>query len=432
MKYQDAMKYIEGCSTYGIVPGLETIRELLNRLGNPHQNLKIIHIAGTNGKGSVLAFLSTILQENGYKVGRYISPTIFEYNERFQIQQKPISKAEVGRLMEEAAVPSDEMEKEGWNHPTPFEIETAMAFLLFQKKKCDFVILETGMGGRLDATNVIDSSVLSVITSIGMDHMGYLGMTIKEIGQEKAGIIKAGGHIVSADQEDEVKEVLTEKSVKEKTDMLRFVSTDEIRNISYGLNNQSFSYKSNKKMVISLAGTWQVENACLALEGIYALQEMGYRFTEEKIKEGLRKTSWPGRFQVIAKKPYFIVDGAHNYPSAVQLRKSIEFYFTNKKIIYIIGMFRDKEVEKVLEEMCPLASHVITITIPDNQRSLSALELAGAAKKINDMVTAADSLEEAIELSHLLADKASVILAFGSLSYLGRCINVVEMRKDRW
>ena len=310
-----------------------------------------------------------------------------------------------------------------------------MAFLLFQRKKCDFVVLETGMGGRMDATNVIDSTLLSVITPIGMDHMGFLGNTLKEIALEKAGIIKPSGNVVSAVQEEEVQEVLVREGKLQNVNSFVFVDRRKIKKVSYGLRKQSFTYKNFEKMSISLSGVYQIENACLALEAILCLWQMGYKFTMEKIQEGLWKTTWNGRFQILSEKPYFIVDGAHNYHSALQLRKSIEFYFTNKRIIYIIGMFRDKEYEKVLKETCPLADHIITITIPENSRSLSALELAEAASRFHPMVTAVDSLEEAIELSYLLADKNTVILAFGSLSYLGRCINrvnkPVETRKCR-
>lgn len=431
MKYQDAINYIEKCAAYGIVPGLETIRELLSRLGNPQNDLKVIHIAGTNGKGSVLAFLSTILKENGYKVGSYISPAVFDYREKFQIQQKSVSKAEVVRLVEEVGVHADQMETEGRNHPTPFEIETAMAFLLFHRKKCDFVVLETGMGGRLDATNVIETSLLSIFTPIGMDHMGYLGNTLEEIAFQKAGIIKNGSRVISANQESIVKTILSEEAKKREASLPVFVDLSELKQVSYGLEKQKFAYKDLKKAAITMAGLWQVENACLALEAVTALKEIGYRFTEEKIRKGLFHTQWKGRFQIISKKPYFIVDGAHNHPSALQLKKTIEFYFTNKKIIYIIGMFRDKDYELVLQETCPLASHIITITLPDHKRSLSALELAHAVQKYNKTVTVADSVEEALELSGLLAQKEDVILAFGSLSYLGKCMETIDKKVSK-
>ena len=426
MKYKEAIEYIEKWGSLGIVPGLSTMEELLKRLGNPEKGLKFIHIAGTNGKGSVLAFLSQILYENKYKVGRYLSPTISSYEERFQIQQKQISKAEVARLVDEVAWAADKMEEEGLNHPTAFELETAMAFLLFQKKKCDLVVLETGMGGRLDATNVIEDPLVCVITSISKDHMQFLGETLEEITLEKAGIMKKDAKVVTATQPEKIIKLLKEQAKKAGAEEFIKVEEKEIKKIKYGLEVQRFSYKRWKDMEISMAGIWQVENACIALEAVMALEDLGYHFQEEKIRKGLKEAVWKGRFQVLAKKPYFIVDGAHNYSSASKLKKSLEFYFTNKQIIYIIGMFRDKEYDQVLEETCPLASHIITISLPNHNRSLSSLELAEEAKKFHPRVTAATSIEEAIELAYLLADKNSVILAFGSLSYLGRCMEIME------
>ena len=430
MKYQEAMDYIDSCAGLGIVPGLETIRELLRRLGNPQEKLKFIHIAGTNGKGSTLAFISNVLTENGYKVGRYVSPTIFEYRERFQIQGKSISKAEVGRLMELVAVHADAMEKDNFPHPTPFEIETAMAFLLFAEKNCEFVVMETGMGGTLDATNVIENTLVSVITSISRDHMGFLGNSIEEIAAHKAGIIKKSAVVVSAMQEESVKKVLENTAQEKQASKIVFLNEDDIKNEKYDLQKTSFSYMEMKKMEISLLGTYQVKNAALALLVIKVLQEMGYGLKEEKIRKALMKTSWPARFQIIDRKPLFLVDGAHNAAAAKELRKSIQFYFTNRRIIYIIGVFRDKEYSQVIESTCDLAEHIITVAKRGNSRALSSLELAQEVAKVNPMVTVADSVEEAVELSFLLADKNTVIIAFGSLAYLGDCIYAVNNRKE--
>ncbi len=430
MKYQEAMEYIDSCASYGIVPGLDSIAELLERLGNPQKDLKFIHIAGTNGKGSTLGFISTILTENGYKVGRYVSPTIFEYRERFQIQGKPVSKAEVGRLMGMVAVHADAMEKEGYVHPTPFEIETAMAFVLFAEKVCDFVVLETGMGGTLDATNVIENTLVSVITSISKDHMGYLGGTIEEIASHKAGIIKKNAIVVSASQEENVKKVLESAAKEKQAFKIVFPDEKEIKNVKYGLQKTVFSYKDMKNLEISLLGTYQVKNAILAWEVIHCLKEMGYAIKEDKIRKAFLETRWPARFQIIDSKPMFLVDGAHNAAAAMELRKSIQFYFTNKRIIYIIGVFRDKEYEQVIEQTCDLAEHVITVAKKGSNRALPTLELAQAVAKVNPMVTASDSVEEAVELSYLLADKNTIIIAFGSLAYLGDCIDTVEHRKE--
>ena len=430
MKYQEAIEYIDNCAGYGIVPGLDNIRELLNRLGNPQHRLKFIHIAGTNGKGSTLAFISTALMENGYRVGRYVSPTILEYRERFQLQGKPISKAEVGRMMELVAFHGDAMESEGLAHPTPFEIETAMAFLLFDEKECDFVVLETGMGGRLDATNIIENTLIAVITGISRDHMGFLGDTIEEIAVHKAGIIKKGAVVISANQESGAEKVLEEIARQKQAAEIRFLDINDIKQEKFELQKTTFTYKNNKKIKIPLLGSFQTKNAALAWMVLEALTDLGYDLKEEKIRKGFEKTSWPARFQVIDRKPLFLIDGAHNAAAAKELRKSIQFYFTNKKIVYIIGMFRDKEYEQVIESTCDLAWNVITVAKKGNSRALPALELAQAVAKVNPVVTAADSVEEAVELAYLLADKDTVIIAFGSLAYLGDCIYAVNNRKE--
>lgn len=430
MNYQEAMEYIENCAGYGIMPGLETINELLRRLEHPENSLKFIHIAGTNGKGSTLAFVSEALSTNGYKVGRYVSPTIFEYRERFQIQGKPISKAQVARLMTEVSVHADAMSEEGFSHPTPFEIETAMAFLLFAEKNCDFVVLETGMGGMLDATNVVKNTLVAVINTIAMDHSAYLGDTLEKIATHKAGIIKENCVVVSSEQNLEVKNVINKIAKEKKAKKVVFADSTQIKKTKFDLKKTIFTYRNWNNMEISLLGTYQVKNAALALEVLEVLKELGIKLKDAKIREAMYKAVWPARFQMVDKKPYFLVDGAHNPQAAQELRDSIQFYFTNRKIIYIIGVFRDKEYDKVIETTCDLATHIITVAKKGNSRALPAYELAQEIVKVNPMVTVADSIEEAVELAYLLADKETVIIAFGSLAYLGDCIYTVEHRKD--
>lgn len=430
MNYQEAMEYIENCAGHGIMPGLETINELLRRLEHPENSLKFIHIAGTNGKGSTLAFVSEALSTNGYKVGRYVSPTIFEYRERFQIQGKPISKAQVARLMTEVSVHADAMSEEGFSHPTPFEIETAMAFLLFAEKNCDFVVLETGMGGMLDATNVVKNTLVAVINTIAMDHSAYLGDTLEKIATHKAGIIKEDCVVVSSEQNLEVKNVINKIAEEKKAKKVVFADSTQIKKTKFDLKKTIFSYRNWDKMEIGLLGTYQVKNAALALEVLEVLKELGIKLKDAKIREAMYNAVWPARFQMLDKKPYFFVDGAHNPQAAQELRDSIQFYFTNRKIIYIIGVFRDKEYEKVIETTCDLATHIITVAKKANNRALPAYELAQEVVKVNPMVTVADSIEEAVELAYLLADKETVIIAFGSLAYLGDCIYTVEHRKD--
>ena len=431
MKYEDAIAYIEECNKLGSVPGLDSIRALTAKLNNPQDELKIIHVAGTNGKGSVSAFVGTTLQTCGLKVGRYISPTIYTYRERFQINGRMIGKKELGEEMALIKQACDALVIEGKPHPTSFEIETALAFHYFLKKKCDIVVLETGMGGTLDATNVIKNPLMCILTSMSMDHMQFLGETLTEIAGNKCGIIKEGCTVISAMQNEEAETVVKEVCL-EKNAQLIFADASLAEYISLGkkgspsLEKQAFVYEG-EQYEISLLGKYQIENAVIALRSLQELCAMGYdKITVEKIKKGLLATQWKGRFSLLASKPYFIVDGAHNVAAAKKLVQSIQFYFTNRKIVYIMGMFRDKEYEKVIQITAPLASQIITVATPGNPRALPAVELAHAVSQVNPNVTCADSLEEAVEMSYLFADKESVIIGFGSLSFLGDLMNIVE------
>lgn len=427
MKEREALEYIESISGLGIVPGLDSIRELCGRLGNPQNALKFIHVAGTNGKGSVSAYIATVLKCGGYRVGRYISPAVFQYRERIQVGGRCITKEALGRLTEQVKQVCDGMVEEGLPQPTPFEVETAMGFLYFKEKNCDVVVLETGMGGLSDATNIVTTTVLAVLTSVSMDHMKFLGKSLPEIAAQKAGILKAGCRAVSAVQEKEAMEVIEAKAA-ELGCRLTVAEPSRASGIKYGLEKQRFSYGGFSGLEISLAGKYQVENACLAVEALKLLGEQGFPVTEQRLRRGLAETVWPGRFTVVGKKPYFIVDGAHNEDAAKRLAESIQFYFTNKRIIYIMGVLKDKEYEKIIALTHSLADQIITVTPPDNPRAFPAYELAREIAGVHRNVTAVDSLEEAVEMSRLLAGKNDVIIAFGSLSFLGRLMEIVEYR----
>lgn len=431
MNYKEAVEYIEEVQIYGSVLGLENIKALCGKLDNPQKELKFIHIAGTNGKGSVLAFLSTVLKKAGYRVGRFISPTITEYRERIQINGRMISKQDLPLYMERIKEACDALTEEGKPHPTPFEMETALGFLYFKEKGCDFVVLETGLGGLTDATNIIENPVLAVLTSISRDHMGFLGNSLEEIAEKKAGIIKKGCVAVTCNQKPEVMKVIKEACDRKQAPLLAG-DTMLAKSVKHTMKKQSFSYKNYKKIEISLLGTYQIENAILALEAVEALREAGFQIKEKAIIEGMAETKWPGRFSIIHDKPFFIIDGAHNEDGAKKLAQSIATYFTNKKIIYIMGVLRDKEYEKIIEKTYSFADSILTIKPPHNERALDAYELAKEAARYHKHVTALDSLEEAVELSFLMAgkDKDTVIIAFGSLSFLGELINIVEHKKE--
>lgn len=428
MKYEKVLEYMDSLSSYGISPGLESIRRLCDRLGNPEQELKFIHIAGTNGKGSTLSFVSTILKCAGYKVGRYISPVISDYRERIQVNGRPITKKALCTLTEPVKEACDAMKEAGHEHPTPFEVETALAFLYFKEQGCDIVVLEAGMGGRLDATNIIENTLVSVFAPVSMDHMQYLGKDLVSIATQKAGIMKPGCQVVTAMQKEEVCQVLRKQAAKINAPVTVAEMT-ELKKIRYGLEKQRFDYGMLKNLEITLAGNYQISNALLAIKTVEALEKQDFIVSEKALRKGLLETKWPGRFMVVGKKPYFIVDGAHNADAAKKLAQTIEFYFTNRRIIFIMGILRDKEYEKIIGQTHKYADQIITVTTPGNTRAMSAYELATEVAKVHRDVTAVDSLEEAVEISYLLAGKEDVILAFGSLSFMGRLLDILEKRK---
>ncbi len=430
MNIREAMDYVEFLQMLGSVPGLDSIINLCEKLGNPQESLKFIHIAGTNGKGSVSAYLTSVLKCAGYIVGNYNSPTIRHYRERICVGGRMIPQKTFCELLEKAKLACEELVAEGKPHPTSFEVETALGFMYFKEKNCDYVVLECGMGGLMDATNLVQNTMVAVFAPIGMDHMGFLGNSLMQIAENKAGIIKKGCRVVSAQQKEEVCEVL-ERVCREQQAVCDFVKNEDAQSVRYGLEKQSFLYQGNTKIEIALAGQYQIENALLALRVIDVLREQGVKIPDRAVQKGFAGAKWSGRFEVLAKKPYFIVDGAHNEDGARKLAQSIRFYFTNKKIVYIMGILKDKEYEKIISLTCPFAEHIITVKTPDNPRAMDAYELACEVSKQHPSVTVAGSLEEAVEMSYLLADKESVIIAFGSLSYLGRMMDILEKRQRK-
>ncbi|MDE7351451.1 MAG: bifunctional folylpolyglutamate synthase/dihydrofolate synthase [Acetatifactor sp.] len=427
MNERQVMEYMEQAGRYGISPGLESIRELCRRLGDPQKQLKFVHVAGTNGKGSVSAYLASALKEAGYRTGRYLSPTLFGYRERIQVNGRYITKKALCEGIGQIRHICDEMAAAGLPHPTPFEIETALAFLYFRDRACHIVVLEAGMGGELDATNLVENTVVSVLTSISMDHMKFLGNTLGEIARQKAGILKQGRPAVSAWQQAEAFKEIAVRA-EELNCSLTAADPGRLTRVRYGLERQYFDYGGFRRLEITLAGKYQVENAALAVDVLRVLGEQGFPVSEEKLRKGLRETVWPGRFTVIDRKPYFVVDGAHNADGAERLAESVRFYFTNRRIIYIMGVLRDKDHEAIIARTHSLADQIITVTPPDNPRALSAFELAQEAARVHENVTAADSLEEAVEMSRMLAGKEDVIIAFGSLSFLGRLMELAGGR----
>lgn len=425
MNYKEARVYLDEVSKYGSVLDLESMRELLRRLGDPQNELKFIHISGTNGKGSVLAYLSTILSGAGYRTGRYISPTLFSYRERIQVDGEYIEKESLACHVTAIAAAAEDMQKAGLPSPTVFEIETALAFLYFKEKRCDIVTLEVGCGGLLDATNVITTTLMEVIASISMDHTDLLGDTLAKIAAQKAGIIKPDTMVVSAQQKSEAAQVI-EDTCKEQHCTLQMVDESKISNVHYGAEGQTFSYKTWENVAISLAGSYQIKNAALALEGVEALRKLGYALSDQQVREGLLHTAWRGRFTTLRRDPTVIIDGAHNPAAALELKESLERYFPGKTLYFVMGMFKDKDYAQVIDLTAPLARHIITVETPGNPRAMPARELAEAVGKVNPSVEWADSVAHGVEKALAMAGKEDAVIVFGSLSFLGEAADAVN------
>ncbi len=430
MLYEEARVYLDQVSKYGSVLGLESIKGLLEELENPQNDLTFIHIAGTNGKGSILAYISGILTEAGYRTGRYISPTVMEYLERFQVDGKYMAEDELGAIIEKVKNAARRSIEKGNPSPTVFEIETAAAFLYFKEKACDVVVLEAGFGGLLDATNIIKNTKICVFASISMDHMGILGDTLKEITKNKAGIIKTGADVISAPQREEVFIILKAKAGEKEC---RFFNAEPEKIIIHEetLEGQSFSYKQYKNVEISLSGRHQLENAVTAIEAIERLQRRGYKIGDRAIRKGLKNASWPGRFMLVNKEPVIIADGAHNVDAVKRLTESIRTYFPDKKIIGILGVFKDKEYEKMIEIIAPYFKYIYAIELPNKERSLAKEKLSEILKAYHVNSETTGSVQEALEKAKERAGDKEVILTFGSLSYLGEVIRLTRGKEGK-
>ena len=418
MTYKESLEYMSSLNKRGIHPGVEGIKLLCESLDNPFGKSEYIHVVGTNGKGSTTVFLSEILIAAGYKVGVFSSPAVFNERETIKVNRRPISQADYARLV-------DIISSKNTMGCTAFEVETALALMYFKERNCDYIILEAGMGGELDATNVIPNSKMTVITAIGFDHKQYLGNTLFDIANTKAGVIKPDSICVFTKQGEEAYKAIEERAKKVNANLLEsdYLLAEKQK---YKSDATFFNYKDLKNIEISLLGTFQVQNACLSIDAAKALGIL-----DKYIYNGLKAAKEEGRFDKISDKPVFYLDGAHNPPAAVRLKESIETYFTKKKIIYIMGMLKDKDVESFAETMAPLADCIFTVATPKKERSMSAFELADIVRKINPMVTAMDSIDEAVELALSMADKDTVILALGSLSHLSAVKEAVLSFKSR-
>ena len=413
MDYEEALDYIAQTNWRGSKPGLERITQLCGLLGNPHKGMKFIHVAGTNGKGSVCAFLSSILYKAGYKVGLFTSPYIEVFNERMQINGRNIPDEELARITEYIRPYADSME----DLPTEFELNTAIALEYFKRNSCDIVILEAGMGGELDSTNVIDSPELAIIMHIALDHTAELGNTIEEIAKTKAGIIKPGCRVVLYKQEEKAADII--RSRCEAVGAELFVSEpEELEWIDADINRQIFRSRSFGTLAIPLIGSYQLENAAAALKAVEVLRRRGWHISTNSVTDGLESTRWPGRFEVIRHRPLFIVDGGHNVDGISAAAESLERIFKEEKIILIFGVMADKNYDEMLDRILPHASEVLCVA-PNNERALPADELARAAAEKGVHAESFGSIGEAVDAAYEKAKRVLPICAAGSLYMVG-------------
>ncbi|MCI8409930.1 MAG: bifunctional folylpolyglutamate synthase/dihydrofolate synthase [Lachnospiraceae bacterium] len=445
MEYQDALDYITDAGKYAGTFGLDNIRNLLEELGNPQSKLRFIHVGGTNGKGSVSAYISTILAVSGYRVGRYISPTILSYQERIQtlemkkgkLYEEEIEKTKICKWVDRIKKACSVLRKKGLSHPTPFEIETAMGFLEFFDRNCDIVVLEVGLGGRTDATNIVDTVICEVMTSISKDHVQFLGNSLEKITMEKAGILKRKVPIAAYDYKtqyqiqkktDVISPILKQKALEQEAE-LNFADFGEIKVLKESLEGTDFNYKDILGIHCSLLGRFQVRNAALAIEVAKILDKIGWKIGIQEIKEGIQKTKWRGRFEILHKNPYYIVDGAHNEDGAKVLAESIDIYLKNKKLLFIVGVLADKDCKSILSYTGKYAEMIYTVT-PDNERALPATKLAEEAKLHCHRVEVVDSVELAMKKAEEIENDYDAVVIFGSLYYLHKVYDYMDNKKE--
>ena len=428
MSIESTLDYIHHVKWVGAKPGLERTRELLAALGNPEKSLKFIHIAGTNGKGSTAAMISSVLKSAGYKTGLYTSPFIVRFNERMQINGECISDEELELTTDLVRPFADAM----IDSPTEFEMITALAMLYFQRNECDVVVLEVGMGGELDSTNVIDTPELAIITAMGLDHTAELGETLAEIASAKAGIIKPGGTVAVYGAEPEALTVFEETCRAKNATLVR---TDFSKLLIHSLTfeGSSLDFGEQHDLFVPLSGTFQPKNCALAVTALLVLRDKGYAITDEHIKTGLADTHWPGRFEVLRRDPLIIADGAHN-PHAIEVAvQSVKALLGGIKPVFVLGVMADKDVEHMTEALIPLAKGFIAVT-PSNPRALKAdrlaellrTEAAVAANSANTdsapmveplIIEAATSISDGIARATALAGTDGAVVALGSLYF---------------
>lgn len=409
MNAREAIAYIENFTWSTTRLGLQRTRELLHAIGDPHQKLKFVHVAGSNGKGSACAMLDSILRTAGYRTGLYTSPYIQDFCERIQVNGKNIPGEDLARITGQVQFFADQMD----DHPSQFELVTAIAMQFFLEQNCDVVVLEVGMGGELDSTNVISCPEAAVIMNIGLEHTEYLGNTLEKIAAAKGGIIKPGCTAVCYDSEPAVMKTL-EEICKEKGADFRISGAEDLEAVSHSLEGQSFRWKGEEYFT-SLLGPHQIRNAGTVLETVSALRDKGWVIPEAAVSEGLRDVRWPARFEVLRRDPLFILDGGHNPQCAEALSRNLNEYLNGKTLTFLIGVLADKDYRQMLRYLLPFAKKCICVT-PDSPRALPASELAREIQSMGTEAVTSESIENGVQ--EALACSSDVV-AFGSLYLAG-------------
>ena len=415
MNYEEALNYIHSISWKGSVPGLSRISELMHKLGDVQNHLRIVHVAGTNGKGSTCAMLESILRTAGYRTGLYVSPFIERFNERMCVGGEPIPDDTLAEITEYVKGYADQME----DAPTEFELITAIAFEYFYRSKCDIVVLETGMGGRLDCTNVIETAEVSVITGIALDHVAFLGDTFEKIAAEKAGIIKVGVPVIWGGTHNGAGAVIANQA-KKMGASLYMPHYDQLSTHACSLQEGiRFSYQHRNDLAIKLRGSYQPHNAAIVLETIDCLRTRGWCIPEEAVRAGLASALWRARFELLSDDPIAVYDGGHNMEGVTAAAESIELYFPNERVVLLTGVMEDKEYRAMAETLAPLTAEVVTVT-PDNPRSLSAARYAEVFADLGIPAYAALTIQEGVECAVKLAKEQNrKLVMLGSLYMYG-------------
>lgn len=420
MSYQETLKYIHNVKWQGSKPGLSRTQELLRSLGNPEKKLKFVHIAGTNGKGSTAACIASVLQKAGYRTGLYTSPYIMRFNERMQVNGIHISDEELEKLTAEIRPFADAMT----DSPTEFELITALGMQYFLYKQCDIVVLEVGLGGELDSTNVIETPDVAVITAIGLDHTNELGSTLPEIANAKAGIIKHGGDVAIYGGNATVEKVF-ERVCSEKNAILTITDFHKLKFHSCTLDACIFDFGQYKNIHLPLIGTYQPNNAALAITAIEILRKKGYEISDEDIVSGLNSVKWMGRFEVLHRDPVFILDGSHNPHGMEATAMSLQKHFGDKKIVFLTGVMADKDIGSMMKFIAPLAKSFVTVE-PPNPRAMDSAALADLLSVYGKPTTPCDSIKAGVAEAIRQAGQEGIVCALGSLYFSGDIRDAVQ------